>query len=702
MKRPLRNKAGTNYGLKGKILFPVTGLFALSIGVVLIIVLAFSTKNTNSLSSRLMEEMNGRYASEVQGKLNAALDSARALKPVFEQGSGERSRENDIALLRDILEQSEGVYGVCTLWEPNAYDGRDSDFAGTPGHDSTGRFIPYVFRGDSRIELDALTGYEEEGAGDYYLLPKQTGKECIVDPFIYTVDGKDQYMSSMVVPLTQGGRFCGIVGMDILVDTLIENIKGVTLFESGYLFMADSRGMMFYHPDSSLIGQSFFSRVGEEEGALIAHALQSGEKVGFDYASETEGTTNRFLISPVSIAGKYWLVGSSVPVSEIQKATVTTILSGAAAGIATLLVTIVLLLLLVTKIIKPLGPLTQAARAIETGNVGGGVAESLARINSKDEIGMLAKSMHQAVASIERVAGDTEMLYDAAERHDLSAAADPARHSGIYRQIVEVVNKLFSQLNAVVRSIGVSAEQLAQGAQQVASGAQSLAQGATEQAGAIEELHDSLSNVSGEIRQNTDNVNLATEYVDTAANGLRKSNTNMEQLLSAMNEIKTSSHSIININKIIDDISFQTNILALNASVEAARAGAAGKGFSVVAEEVKNLAGKSAEAAKEILNLTNLSLSAVEKGADLAQKTAESLNEVEKAAELVEETIRKITLASHAQSEAIQEITTGLDQISAVVQSTSATAEESAAVSEELSSQTQQLYQEISIYKVKE
>jgi hypothetical protein len=98
----------------------------------------------------------------------------------------------------------------------------DSKYRGADGHDDTGRFIPYVYRGSSGIALSPLAGYEEEGTGDYYLLPKETLEETIVDPFLYPLNGEDKLMTSIVLPLTSGGRFVGIVGMDILVDTLIE------------------------------------------------------------------------------------------------------------------------------------------------------------------------------------------------------------------------------------------------------------------------------------------------------------------------------------------------------------------------------------------------------------------------------------------------------------------------------------------------
>lgn len=271
---------------------------------------------------------------------------------------------------------------------------------------------------------------------------------------------------------------------------------------------------------------------------------------------------------------------------------------------------------------------------------------------------------------------------------------------GSFHTITESLAQLTSQMRKMIANVKASVDQVASGADQVSTGAQSLAQGATEQASAVEELSATINDIATAARKNAEAAKSAKENADMAGSQNAESQGQMTQMIEAMNDITSTSQEISKIIKTIEDIAFQTNILALNAAVEAARAGSAGKGFAVVADEVRNLASKSAEAAKNTTALIENSIKAVENGSSIAHAAAESITA---STELTSKAVEKITQIADAaarESESIEQITQGIDQIATVVQTNSATSEESAAASQELSSQAHVLHQIFSSFRV--
>jgi methyl-accepting chemotaxis protein len=313
---------------------------------------------------------------------------------------------------------------------------------------------------------------------------------------------------------------------------------------------------------------------------------------------------------------------------------------------------------------------------------------------------IIKKDMNQTIANLKRYVGEISSTLEAMSVGNLDQEITSI-YTGDFLAIKEALNGISSSLSATMSEIDVAAAQVEIGARQISDSGQALAQGTTEQASSIQELTASIEEVAGETKQNASRANDANELAVRVRKNAEVGNGQMKKMIVAMGDIDESSKNISKIIKVIDDIAFQTNILALNAAVEAARAGQHGKGFAVVAEEVRTLAARSAEAAKETTGLIEGSIEKVGVGTKIADQTADSLKEISLEIEKVTSLVGNIARASNDQAAEIAQITQGIEQVSRVVQTNSATAEESAAASQELSGQAEMLKQMVGAFKVK-
>jgi methyl-accepting chemotaxis protein len=268
-------------------------------------------------------------------------------------------------------------------------------------------------------------------------------------------------------------------------------------------------------------------------------------------------------------------------------------------------------------------------------------------------------------------------------------------------QLTKAFKDMSDNINDVMSNISVASMQVASGSKQVSDSSTNLSQASTEQASSVEELTSSLEEIAAQTRQNANNANEANDLSERVKNDALQGDTDMKEMLKAMEDINSDSSNIYKIIKVIDEIAFQTNILALNAAVEAARAGQHGKGFAVVAEEVRNLAARSANAAKETTVMIEGSIQKVQAGTKIANETAYALDSIAKGISKVSSLINEIAIASNEQASGIDQVNQGIIQVSTVVQSNSAISEESAAASEELSSQAELLKQQVEKFKLK-
>jgi methyl-accepting chemotaxis protein len=354
----------------------------------------------------------------------------------------------------------------------------------------------------------------------------------------------------------------------------------------------------------------------------------------------------------------------------------------------------------------------------------------------KGEIEVIKNNFNKCIRAVNMIVLDTNQLVESALDGKLSTRADISKHEGDFQKIIDGVNKTLDavikpveeasgcleqmakgnldvvmkgdykgdhakikdalnrtidSMNEILSQVSIAVDQVDTGSRQVSDASQSLSQSSTESASSIEEISATMQEINSQTRQNAENATQANKLSGDARNSAEEGNDKMHDMKKAMAEINDASASVAKIIKAIDEIAFQTNLLALNAAVEAARAGKHGKGFTVVAEEVRNLAQRSAKAAKETAEMIEGSIKKAEKGAKIAEDTAKSLEIIVAGSAKVTDLIGEIAAAAREQEKAVTQVNQGLTQIDQITQQNTATAEEAAAASEELSSQADDL-----------
>ncbi len=503
------------------------------------------------------------------------------------------------------------------------------------------------------------------------------------DVYLTTVDNDEGSSCFCVLyPIIENGYVSRLACAAVDVQMINNSLSGMLTSNENSIMIVDRSGKVLFHTGDQATGRNFteLSRT-KSDYADIADAVTTaissssgtltykfkGEKYVMGYESVAYFGGTLIVYSPNNADGSL-LSGSTIRLIMLSI-------------VLLVLVTVAVALLFSNSISKPIISTTDRLRKLSNGDIS-------TRVDvwySHDELGILSNSLEETVVNLRQYINLIQVALQQIAEGNLTHRME-GNFKGDFQRIKTTFNEIFEKLTITFDSINHSAEQVTSGAIQVSNSAQALSQGATQQASAIEELSATLSGVSDQVVQNSQNANDAFEIVSENTAAIAGCNDDMTKMLEAMELIDQTSEEIASILKVIDDISFQTNILALNAAVEAAREGS--KGFGVVADEVRQLASRSAEAAKQTAALIKRSTDAVDQGQNIAKETANSLGEIVESSEKIRKLVKDIARASSEQSDSIQQINMGVDQISAVVSANTTTAVGSASASEELSGQS--------------
>jgi methyl-accepting chemotaxis protein len=316
------------------------------------------------------------------------------------------------------------------------------------------------------------------------------------------------------------------------------------------------------------------------------------------------------------------------------------------------------------------------------------------------QIEALSRGVNELFDTIGAVVDDVNGVVECAKQRDLSARIAIAGKSGAFGKLASGINALIDNMMSLVQQIKSSAAEVKTGAEEISRGNLNLSQRTEHQASSLEETASSMEQMTATVRQTAENAGQANQLALAARRQAEKGGSVVGAAVTSMAGINAATKKIADIIGVIDEIAFQTNLLALNAAVEAARAGEQGRGFAVVATEVRNLAGRSATAAKEIKALIRDSVSRVEEGSKLVDESGRTLDEIQAAVKKVTDIVAEIAAASREQSTGIEQVNKAVMNMDQTTQQNAALVEQAAAASQAIVEQAQALNQMISGYRV--
>ena len=636
-----------------------------------------------------LTENTAKAISDHLNEMYAESDEGEATQPSLLRDTvllTERRAYEERYLLDSIWEMirhDEYIMGAGVFFEPNAFQDGEPEYAMYLGRDNGDenkrffKFLDYKFYGN--------------GAEEYYTKASQEKVSHVVDPFVSSITGETIFV--LVVPILNNGQFMGTV----VVDLNVKMFNALGIDESGegaktFFDVINKDGKFVYSSNPDAVGKNLADYVGEEN---FKENIQS--RFDKETIFNVQDSHRVRYFAPLNIDDTSWYVQSAMSLDIYNEGKNQLLVALITAEVILFILLQLVLFTALKKSLQPLGKLAEESDKLANGNFD--IKVSYAQ---EDEIGRLVKSFNNIVKRLNYVVSDLQAKLTAFAQGDFgSEIKEDENYQGDFRPILTSLQDISTSLNGTLKNVHTSSSEVSGSADQVSSMAQRISEGTTKQASSIAELSKTMEDITEQIRHTTKQAEKAQQLGVVSGSHVETSNQKMTDMQGAMEEITEKSKEISKIIKTIDDITFQTNILSLNAAIEAARAGEAGKGFAVVADEVGNLAKKSQEAAQNTSLLIEETIGAVQKGAKFTEETAEALQSVSESTNQVNDLIEEISKASEEESAGVSRLSEGLQEISAVVQENSATAEESAATAEELSAQANLMNDLISKFKTR-